>query len=176
MKKNLLKLNRFANSENTVESLVCFKKFFDFLEAKAGAEKGLRAQFLRMVLDSIRNQPNLIAGVPVAEAAGYQELFELVAGIAVPLIDNQDEALFGIRRRIPRILAQCDSRIAIQGLLAGLSDIRFEVRFQCARALDSLVQRRPDLNVPASAIFAAVERELQVVRPIRDSRRSVSGY
>jgi hypothetical protein len=52
-----------------------------------------------------------------------------------------------------------------------LSDVRFEVRFQCARALDALVQRRPDLNVPASKIFAAVERELQVARPIRSSRR-----
>jgi hypothetical protein len=94
-----------------------------------------------------------------------------VAGLLADHLLNQDEVLFGIRRRIPRILAQCDSQIAVQGLLAGLSDIRFEVRFQCARALDSLVQRRPDLDVPASAIFAAVERELKVARPIRDSRR-----
>ncbi len=94
-----------------------------------------------------------------------------IAGLLTDHLVNQDEVLFGIRRRIPRILAQCDSQIAVQGLLAGLSDIRFEVRFQCARALDSLVQRRPDLDAPASAIFAAVERELQVARPIRDSRR-----
>jgi hypothetical protein len=94
-----------------------------------------------------------------------------IAGLLTDHLVNQDEILFGIRRRIPRILAQCDSRIAVQGLLAGLSDVRFEVRFQCARALDSLVQRRPDFDVPSSAIFAAVGRELQVARPIRDSRR-----
>ena len=78
---------------------------------------------------------------------------------------------FAIRRRIPRILAQSDSPFAIQGLIAGLSDLRFEVRFQCSRALDSLVQRRADLKVPADLVFAAVERELQVARPIRQSRR-----
>ena len=78
---------------------------------------------------------------------------------------------FAIRRRIPRILAQSDSPFAIQGLIAGLSDLRFEVRFQCSRALDSLVQRRSDLKVPADLVFAAVERELQVARPIRESRR-----
>jgi hypothetical protein len=94
-----------------------------------------------------------------------------VAGLLVDHLVNQDEVPFGIRRRIPRILARCDSQLALQGLLAGLSDIRFEVRFRCARALDSLVQRRPDLDVPPGAIFAAVERELQVARPIRDSRR-----
>jgi hypothetical protein len=94
-----------------------------------------------------------------------------VAGLLVDHLVNQDEVLFGIRRRIPRILARCDSPLAVQGLLAGLTDIRFEVRFQCARALDSLVQRRPDLDVSTGAIFAAVARELQVARPIRDSRR-----
>ena len=78
---------------------------------------------------------------------------------------------FPIRRRIPRILAQSDSPFAIQGLIAGLSDLRFEVRFQCSRALDSLVQRRSDLKVPADLVFAAVERELQVARPIRESWR-----
>jgi hypothetical protein len=93
-----------------------------------------------------------------------------ITGLLVDhLIDPGVE--FAIRRRIPRILAQSDSPFAIQGLIAGLSDLRFEVRFQCSRALDSLVQRRSDLKVPADLVFAAVERELQVARPIRESRR-----
>jgi hypothetical protein len=56
-------------------------------------------------------------------------------------------------------------------LLAGLEDNRFEVRFQCSRALDSLVLRRPELKVPSEVIFAAVERELKVAHPIWNSRR-----
>ena len=94
-----------------------------------------------------------------------------ITGLLIDHLTNQEGVEFGVRRRIPRILAQCDSQLAVQGLLAGLSDMRFEVRFQCSRSLDSLVQRRLNLTVPAEVVFAAVERELQVARPIRESRR-----
>lgn len=89
------------------------------------------------------------------------------------LIDHltNGEVEFGIRRRIPRILAQCGRQLAVEGLVAGLADVRFEVRFQCSRALDTLLQRKPELKAPAGKVFEAVERELQVARPIRDSRR-----
>jgi ATP:ADP antiporter, AAA family len=94
-----------------------------------------------------------------------------ITGILIDHLTNREEVEFGIRRRIPRILAQCDSQLAVHGLLASLVDPRFEVRFQCSRGLDSLVQRRPDLMVPADIVYAAVQQELQVARPIRDSRR-----
>lgn len=94
-----------------------------------------------------------------------------IAGLLTDHLVSQKEVTFGIRRRIPRILGQCDSQLAVYGLLAGLSDTRFEVRFQCSRALDCLVDRQPHLKVPPDAVFAAVERELQVARPIRESRR-----
>jgi hypothetical protein len=98
-----------------------------------------------------------------------------ITGVLIDHLTNGEEVEFGIRRRIPRILARCDSPLAVHGLLAGLADLRFEVRFQCSRALDSLVQRRPDFKVPADVVYAAVMRELQVARPIRDSRRLLDG-
>ena len=94
-----------------------------------------------------------------------------LTGLLIDHLTEDEAVLFGIRRRVPRILAQCDSQIAVHGLVAGLGDSRFEVRFQCSRALDYLRQRKPDLEMPAAAIYAAVERELQVARPIWDSRR-----
>jgi hypothetical protein len=94
-----------------------------------------------------------------------------ITGLLTDHLTNHEEVEFGVRRRIPRILGQCDSQLAIHGLLGALADPRFEVRFQCSRALDLLVQRRPDLKVPADLVYAAVEREMQVARPIRDSRR-----
>jgi AAA family ATP:ADP antiporter len=93
-----------------------------------------------------------------------------ITGLLIDHLTNP-EVQFGIRRRIPRILARCDSQLAVYGLLAGLEDNRFEVRFQCSRALDSLVLRRPELKVPSEVIFAAVERELKVAHPIWNSRR-----
>ncbi len=92
------------------------------------------------------------------------------SGLLVDHLTNPDVE-FSIRRRIPRILARCDSQLAVYGLIAGLADTRFEVRFRCSRALDALVQHRPSLKVPTDAVFAAVERELQVAHPIWNSRR-----
>jgi hypothetical protein len=94
-----------------------------------------------------------------------------ITGLLIDHLTNPEEVLFGIRRRIPRILARCDSQLAVYGLVEGLRDLRFEVRFQCSRALDSLVQRTPGMEVPTHLVYAAVERELHVARPIRDSRR-----
>jgi ATP:ADP antiporter, AAA family len=95
-----------------------------------------------------------------------------ITGLLIDHLTNPDTQ-FGIRRRIPRILAFCDSQLAVHGLLAGLSNDRFEVRFQCSRALDTLILRRPDLKVPADAVFSAAERELQVAHPIWNSRRLI---
>ncbi|HSW49798.1 MAG TPA: hypothetical protein VLH09_06455 [Bryobacteraceae bacterium] len=92
-------------------------------------------------------------------------------GLLIDHLTNEADVQFGIRRRIPRILARCDSPLAVQGLLAGLRDTRFEVRFQCSRALDALLQRRPELRAPESEVFEAAERELKVARSIWDSRR-----
>ena len=93
-----------------------------------------------------------------------------ITGLLTDHLLNPD-VQFGIRRRIPRILACCDSQRAVQGLLAGLEDSRFEVRFQCSRALDTLILRKPELKVSSDAVFAAVERELQVAHPIWKSHR-----
>ena len=49
------------------------------------------------------------------------------------LADSQQD--FAIRRRIPRILSSSSSQRAVAGLWTGLKDTRFEVRFQCGRAL-----------------------------------------
>lgn len=95
------------------------------------------------------------------------------AGLLTDYLTNEAEVEFGIRRRIPAILAHCDSQLAVHGLLAGLHDTRFEVRFQCSRALDELHQRFPKLKVPADQVFAAVERELHVARPIWESHRLI---
>lgn len=93
-----------------------------------------------------------------------------ITGLLIDHLTNP-EVQFGIRRRIPRILAYCDSQLAVYGLLAGLEDKRFEVRFQCSRALDTLLLRHPDLKAPSDAVFAAVERELRVAHPIWNSHR-----
>ncbi len=81
---------------------------------------------------------------------------------------NQD---FAIRRRVPRLLARSNSQRALDGLVAGLRDPRFEVRFHCARALDFICRRNPQLKAPSEEILAAVEHELALTPAVLASRR-----
>ncbi len=78
---------------------------------------------------------------------------------------------FAVRRRLPRILAVHHSPPVASGLLAGLKDDQFEVRFQCSRALDSVRRKLPEFPIPPALIYAAVMREVTVNQRIWDSRR-----
>ncbi|MDR0842333.1 MAG: hypothetical protein LBP68_02815, partial [Acidobacteriota bacterium] len=93
-----------------------------------------------------------------------------VTGLLIDHLINPDVE-FGIRRRIPSILSRCNTPLAVEGLLMGLKDSRFEVRFQCARALDALSQRFPEVKIGADRIFAAAERELKLANPLRNSQK-----
>lgn len=78
---------------------------------------------------------------------------------------------FAVRRRIPRVLITVPSQRSFEGLIAGLSDPRFEVRYQCSRAMDRVLIAEPTLRVDAERIFAIVERELSVARPVWNGHR-----
>ncbi|HEY1418795.1 MAG TPA: hypothetical protein VGF41_12870, partial [Myxococcaceae bacterium] len=59
----------------------------------------------------------------------------------------------------------------IEGLLAGLEDPRFEVRFQCGRALARLHQTDPSRPIPGERALAAVMREMKVERGVWETQR-----
>lgn len=81
------------------------------------------------------------------------------------LLDPKED--FAIRRRIPRLLARCTtSQRAADALAEGLNDSRFEVRFQCGRALDALRQKNPQLQLREAAVFQIIEGELSVSKSI----------
>ena len=96
-------------------------------------------------------------------AAVQQRLVTLVPGMIGQLSDAllDDDIDFAIRRRVPRLLARATaSPRAAAALVEALDDARFEVRFQCGRALDAMRQRNPGLPVPNEAIWRVAEREL----------------
>jgi hypothetical protein len=92
-----------------------------------------------------------------------------IGQITDALLDQETE--FTIRRRLPRVLATCDSPRAAEALLAGLGDSRFEVRYQCGRALERLHERNPKLELAAERISAAVLREVAVDRKVWEGQR-----
>ena len=114
----------------------------------------------------------LLAWNPVAEAAVFalrkvaeEHVGELVDALLDP---NQD---FAVRRRLARVFAVCVSQRAADGLVLGLDDLRFEVRFQCARSLAAIVEKNLTIRIDKERIFAFVLREVAVGRPVWESRR-----
>jgi hypothetical protein len=65
-----------------------------------------------------------------------------------------------VRRRVPRVLRASASPLAVLGLRLGLDDRRFDVRYQCGRALAAILEAKPDLAPPKDAVFDEVKREL----------------
>ncbi|MEZ5294019.1 MAG: hypothetical protein R2745_23250 [Vicinamibacterales bacterium] len=85
------------------------------------------------------------------------------------LLDPHQE--FAVRRRLARVLSACESQDAADGLVRGLADPRFEVRYQCARSLRAITRRHADLRVEGAAVLDAVQREVAAGRPMWDSQR-----
>lgn len=85
------------------------------------------------------------------------------------LLDRKQE--FAIRRRIPRVLVATATHRAADGLVTALRDRRFEVRFQCGRALAVMRDRNPKLVLDKENVFQTVLREVAVDRRIWESQR-----
>lgn len=114
----------------------------------------------------------LLAWETVAEAAG-QALRAASDPIAGQLVDSllDPEEEFAIRRRIPRLLCDRASSVAVEGLLQGLLDRRFEVRFRCGRALLRLHEGVGILPPDPDRIYLAVLREVAVDRRVWESQK-----
>ena len=78
---------------------------------------------------------------------------------------------FAIRRRIPRVLSASPSQRAVEGLWLALEDTRFEVRFQCGRALARILDKNTEIHFEREVVFSAVLREVAVGRRVWESHR-----
>jgi AAA family ATP:ADP antiporter len=99
---------------------------------------------------------------------------ERIGELVDALIDpNQD---FAVRRRLARVFSGCVSQRAADGLMLGLDDARFEVRFQCGRSLAAIVDRNLVVRIDRERVFAIVLREVAVGRPVWDGRRLLDEF
>lgn len=78
---------------------------------------------------------------------------------------------FGVRRRVPRLLAFAQPQRAWFALMQALGDRRFEVRFQTGRALLQMHRRELGVAVDAAVLEAIILKELAVNRRVWDGRR-----
>jgi ATP:ADP antiporter, AAA family len=140
----------------------------------------LRSGDAERVLPALtRVEPVLVAQVirllawdevsPLAREALVHQGRGITGQLVDVLVDETQD--FAVRRRIPRILARLGGQRAMDGLMESLGDSRFEVRFQCGRAMDYLRQKDRELHVEAARIYEVVGRELSVSKPIWEGHR-----
>jgi AAA family ATP:ADP antiporter len=94
---------------------------------------------------------------------------EVCDRLLAALLDPDEE--FAVRRRLPIVLAATPTQPVADGLIAGLSDGRFEVRYRCGLALNHIVDLNPVVTIDPRRIFEAVEREVSVDRRVWESHR-----
>ena len=109
------------------------------------------------------------AVAPVAVRALRHAGPDAAGSLVRVLLDPNEE--FTIRRRIPLVLASHPSQPVADGLVAGLADQRFEVRFRCGLALHRIRTAMPALRVDRDRILSAALREVSVDRRVWESHR-----
>ncbi len=97
--------------------------------------------------------------------AWLRRLAPRIEGLLLDALADRS-ALPCVRRRIPRILRAGPSRVAAEGLIRGLADELFEVRYECGLALARMVETSPAIEIPSRPVLEAVRRELAVERAI----------
>jgi hypothetical protein len=98
-----------------------------------------------------------------------------VVGQLTDALLNADED-FAVRRRIPRVLGYCTSIRAVEGLMGGLGDTRFEVRFSCGRALSRISSAEETLRPPAESVYKAALQEIAIAERLGELPRVLDNY
>jgi ATP/ADP translocase len=114
----------------------------------------------------------LLAWDPVAEESiqALRKVAEFHVGeFSDALLDPNQP--FAVRRRLARVFSVCVSQRAADGLLAALDDLRFEVRFQCARSLAAIMEKNPRVRMDSNKVYDVVHREVAVGRPVWEGHR-----
>jgi ATP/ADP translocase len=135
------------------------------LEDAAALRSGEPARVFR-VLAGGELDPRLVShAIPLLSNDG---LFEAVASslrrsagrstgqLVDALLDPQLDGI--TRRRVARVLKGVPTQRAADGLLQGLDDPRFDLRYRCAQALLRLRGQNPALAIPADRVLASVAR------------------
>jgi AAA family ATP:ADP antiporter len=142
------------------------EQIVEVLKSENGLSPALVAYAIPLLAWDPVAQDVLIALRKVAE----ERIGQLVDALIDP---NQD---FSVRRRLARVFSVCVSQRAADGMMLGLDDLRFEVRYHCAHSLAAIVEKNPRVVIDAERVLTIVMRESAVGRPMWESRRILDEF
>jgi hypothetical protein len=128
-------------------------------------EEGLAPPLIPHVIPLLAWDPVSEDAVRALRKVAEERVGELIDALLDP---NQP---FAVRRRLARVFSVCVSQRAIDGLMLGLEDLRFEVRFQCGRSMASILEKNGRIRIDRERVFDVVRKEVAVGRPVWQSHR-----
>jgi ATP:ADP antiporter, AAA family len=128
-------------------------------------EDGIGAALVTHVIPLLAWDPVAHEGMNALRKVAEERVGELTDALLDP---NQP---FAVRRRLARVLSVCVSQRAVDGLMNGLDDMRFEVRFQCGRSLAAILEKNPRVWIHKERTFEIVRREVAVSRLVWESHQ-----
>jgi hypothetical protein len=141
------------------------------LHACAVLEQGDKAAIRRLLAAGTLDQRLVPLVLPLlADDDLYEPVTDALRPLAAKnlgqLIDCllDPDAADNLCRRLPRLMAAADSQRAVYGLMAGLSDARFEVRYYAGRALSWMLSRNERLRLDDELMLEVIRREVGVGR------------
>ncbi len=146
-------------------------------ELRSGNPRRIHAELARSRVITPMMAAQLTTLLAWDEVSGWasRALAKAAPSITGQLVDRMldPEEDFAVRRRIPQILSTCPTRRSIDGLMAALSDERFEVRYQAARAMSRINQTTQNLIFDSRVVYAAVQHETSVDRRLWNEQRVI---
>jgi ATP:ADP antiporter, AAA family len=113
---------------------------------------------------------------PDLHQSAASALNKIAPSITGQLIDAlvDPSSPFEVRRRLPRVLQNSANQRAAEGLLLGLEDERFDVRYECGRALFKLTDAERLITISQDKTIAAIRKEVSMAERLVNDDSSES--
>jgi ATP:ADP antiporter, AAA family len=134
------------------------------------SERGLSAAVVAHVIPLLACDEVSHDGIRALRSVAEERVGELIDAFSDP---NQP---FAVRRRLARVFSVCVSQRAADGLLLGLEDLRFEVRYRCGRSLLAIVEKNAAVRIDSARIFPLDGREVTVNKDVWESRKLLDAF
>jgi len=136
----------------------------DRVRSVLGAETPLTAPLISLVI--------LLLASGEFQLDAIRALQKIARGVTGQLADAlcDPSVAFDIRRRIPRVVSACPTQAAADALIRGTEDERFEVRYECGRALLRITALEAAIVIPLETAISIVGREVANSKEVWDSQ------
>ncbi len=89
MKTEIIHISKKVDFENTVRSVISFKKFVEFLQNNSHSGSSIKDPYFKWILKKFKKAPELIDAVSLEKVGHYREILELVSTCLLPLAADE---------------------------------------------------------------------------------------